>query len=482
MALGDALNNLAGGYQRGQAQFAANEDARQKAAAAGAKAAQDAAEFRLKLATHSQALTNSAEAEYNAIMAEITGDNWDPAKIPALMPRVANFDKTYGAVWGGGSATEALKKALHLDGGGGQMGDGVQGPVDPNAANPLAGYTSQSQKDAADKKARESRSAEAARNFTVMAMDHVRTANGSLPDEATFYRKIYDFQEMIERTHPGEFDGAIIDAAMDIIRENAAGYYKGVANQLDQLSKQTTLSDAISERTDKTIRNISQWVNQLLMFDANGNAMTGDLFAERTPLRLEMEKAAAALAMQGMSEGQIRANLIFKHRDEMGGLELDIRNSPYQGSLTLMSAPPEFKGAVNRFYDLNESPDEDQIVPMWREADGTGWVVNSITGEGKQIYKPIPTPDSPSVIQGQGTPYPKVPANSSAASVTAPKPKAAQGQTQSLTPEQQRRVDEYETYIAGPAKAAGRVVPSAIEALFPDLKTGTNPFAPKGKK
>ena len=89
MALGDALNNLAGGYQRGQAQFAANEDARQKAAAAGAKAAQDAAEFRLKLATHSQALTNSAEAEYNAIMAEITGDNWDPAKIPALMPRVA---------------------------------------------------------------------------------------------------------------------------------------------------------------------------------------------------------------------------------------------------------------------------------------------------------------------------------------------------------------------------------------------------------
>jgi len=33
MKLGRSLNNLANGYQRGQAQYAANEDARQKAAA-----------------------------------------------------------------------------------------------------------------------------------------------------------------------------------------------------------------------------------------------------------------------------------------------------------------------------------------------------------------------------------------------------------------------------------------------------------------
>lgn len=487
MGLGDSLNSLAGGYVRGQAQYAANEKTRQEQAQAAAKAAQDAAEFRLKLAQHSQTLTNSAEAEWGAIFDPITSDEWDPAYIAKVLPRAANFDKTYGAVWGGGSAVKNLQDALHLntvkaDGAleKGQVGPQVEQAQVPNE---LFGYLSAEQKAAADEKARKARTSEAARDFTIRAMDYIRTPGGGLPDEATFYRKVYDFQDQAIRS--GEWDMETLDKAMDIIRENAAEYYKGLANELDKATKQTALSDAISERTDKVGRNVSAWIKSLLMMDAQGNALAGDLFAERSPLQLEMERTAQSLAMQGMSEGQIKANLIFRHRDEMGGLELDIANTPYAGSLTLMDAPMEFRGAVNRYYDLNEDPNEDQTAPMWNDDPNPevhgGWIVNLVTGEGRRIYKPIPTPETPSVIQNQGTQYPRVPAGSKAAVTSTQKQQASQ-EEKILTPEQQRRVDEYETFIAGPARAAGRAVPSAIEALFPDLKTGTNPFAPKGKK
>jgi hypothetical protein len=245
-------------------------------------------------------------------------------------------------------------------------------------------------------------------------------------DEATFYRKVYEYEDMINRTDPGKYDLATTHEAMNMLREGASGYFKGLASNMDLASKQSTLSDAISERSDKTIRNISQWVNQLLMFDAQGNALTGDLFAERTPIRLEMERAAAALAMQGMSEGQIRANLIFKHRDAMGGLNLDIKSTPYAGSLTLMEAPPEFQAAVNRFFDLNESLNEDNMVPMWDRVENVGRAID-ITNPNNSlvIYRPIPTPENPSVIQGQGkqaSPFPAGTTNSSAV-VTAQKQK-----------------------------------------------------------
>lgn len=421
MGLGDSLNSLAGGYARGQAQYAANEKTRKEQAQAAAKAAQDAAEFRLKLAQHDQTLMNSAETEWKGIMDTINSDSWTPALLPTILPRAANFDKTYGKIWNGGSATEMLQKALHLEPGG-EMESGRQGPPDPNAENPLMGFVSPEQKYAADERAMKSRSAEAARAFTVQAMEHVRDKSGSLPGEAEFYRRIYDFQDAIMRT--GEYDPKIIDEAMDIIRENAAGYYKGLANELDKLTKQNTLSDAINERTDKVGRNVSSWIKSILMMDAQGNALSGDLFAERSPLQLEMERTAQSLAMQGMSEGQIKANLIFRHRDEMGGLELDIANTPYAGSLTLMDAPMEFRGAVNRYYDLNEDPNEDQTAPMWNDDPNPevhgGWIVNLVTGEGRRIYKPIPTPEKPSVIQNQGTQYPRVPAGSKAVVTSTP--------------------------------------------------------------
>jgi hypothetical protein len=78
---------------------------------------------------------------------------------------------------------------------------------------------------------------------------------------------------------------------------------------------------------------------------------------------------------------------------------LDIKQSPYSGSLTLMGADPGFQSAVNRFYDLNEDPNEDQIIPMWRSSDNTGWVVNLLTGEGREIYRPT-TPRPPDAGAG----------------------------------------------------------------------------------
>jgi hypothetical protein len=452
--MGDSLNNFAGGYARGQAQYAANEKARQDAAAAGAKAAQDAAEFRLKLATHSQALTNSAEDEWSAIMKDITSENWDPAMLPAMLPRVANFDKTYFATgtWKGGSAAEMLQKALHMnpttaEGSTAQsttpqpMGTaqstapqaigtaqsatpqpmGTASSTTPQMPDELFGFVSQGQKDAADEKARKSRSADAARSFVVQAAEYARSPSGGLPDEATYYRKLYEFQDnaqsQVDANGMPVYDPATLDDAIDILRENAAPYFQGLANQLDLMNKNTDLSDKIRERSDKIIRNISQWVNQVLLFDASGNALTGDLFEERTPLRMQMESEATSLAMQGMSEGQIRANLIFKHRDEMGGLELDISKTPYAGTLTLINADPGFRGAVNRFYDLNEDPNEDQMAPMWRDSDGTGWIVNLVTGEGKQIYQP--PSNVPTVTRDQGTPFPKGTTNSAAVVSTA---------------------------------------------------------------
>jgi hypothetical protein len=476
----DFLNSLAGGYAQGQAQFKANEAVRKEAAEKAAKAAQDAAEFRLKLAQHSQTLTNSAETEYNAIMDEITADDWDPAKIPALMPRVANFDKTYGAVWGGGSAAEMVKKALHLDPTSKpttKLKPGTYGPADqPRYDDPLMGFTSEAQKGAADDKARKARTKQKATEFAVGAAEYARNPNGGMPDEATFYRKVYEYQDMLNRTDPERYDLETINEAMKTIREAAAGYFKGLASNMDLLAKQSTMTDAISERTDKVIRNISSWVNQLLMFDANGASLTGDLFAERTPLRLEMEREAAELAMQGMSEGQIRSNLIFKHREKMGGLELDIKQSPYSGSLTLMGADPGFQSAVNRFYDLNEDPNEDQIIPMWRSSDNTGWVVNLLTGEGREIYRPT-TPRPPEAGAGPWK-------NTGGQTQAPPKGKDAPKTSKTMTPEEkaayERRQREAKD-IEKAAKATVGFVPDAIRAMFPPGAFSENPFGEKKK-
>ncbi|MBM3495939.1 MAG: hypothetical protein FJX72_16690, partial [Armatimonadetes bacterium] len=76
MDFSDALNQLGTGYARGQAQYAANEEARRNQAEAAAKAAKEAAEFRLKLVQHDQTLRNSAEAEWKAITDMMESEDW----------------------------------------------------------------------------------------------------------------------------------------------------------------------------------------------------------------------------------------------------------------------------------------------------------------------------------------------------------------------------------------------------------------------
>lgn len=482
MGLGDSLNSLAGGYARGQAQYAANEKTRQEQAQAAAKAAQDAAEFRLKLAQHDQTLMNSAETEWRGIMDTINSDSWTPALLPTILPRATNFDKTYGKIWKGGSATEMLQKALHLEPGG-EMEPGVHGPPDPNATNPLMGFVSPEQKYAADERAMKSRSAEAARAFTVQAMDYVRDKSGGLPDEATFYRKIYDFQDAIMRT--GEYDPKIIDEAMDIIRENAAGYYKGLANQLDQLSKKTTLSDAINSKIDEVGRQSSTWITSILQMDQQEGGLTGDLFAQRTPLRLKMEQYAQSMAEQGMPLGQIKTRIASRFSDEIGGLELDITKAPGMGALTFAGAPVEARNAVDRYFDLNMSPNEHRLETYWNPQTNEAWVVDPLSPQDSQrVWPPANQGTMPQGVAGTGQPTP-------VGSASAAVPSADDGGKRSgprnlsmeeLTPEERRAVEEYEKYVAGPARAIGRAVPSALEALFPSGAMSKNPFGPKDKK
>jgi hypothetical protein len=372
MGLGDSINSLATGYQRGQAQYAANEDARQKAAQAGAKAAQEAAEFRLKLATHSQALTNSAEAEYNAITAAITSENWDPAYLPAISARVANFDKTYYATgtWKGGSAAEMLQNALHLNPvkaeGALDKGQVVPQVEQPEADSPMWGFASQGQKDAADEKARKARSAEAARSMTLQAAESLRKKYGGLPpDESKFMAEWYNYQDQMVAAGGGDLDLGVLDEATDIWRENGAAYYAAVVRDMDKIKGSNELSVKIAEKTEATRKAVSTLITSLLQFDQNEGGVMGDtFFAQRTPIRLAMEADNNRWSAY-MEPNQLISNLITKYSNIEGGLNLDPKSAPWVGALTIAGLPPEGLRALNKFYDSGVAPNPSMTNPVY---------------------------------------------------------------------------------------------------------------------
>jgi len=116
------------------------------------------------------------------------------------------------------------------------------------------------------------------------------------------------------------------------------------------------------------------------------------------------------------------SNLITKYSNIEGGLNLDVNSAPWVGALTIAGLPPEGLRALNRFYDSGTSPNPSTTNPIF--VNGVlGMIDYSDPSKQWKIWEPIPTPENPTPIQGQGTPYPKAPAKSSAA---APRPGAQQ--------------------------------------------------------
>ena len=415
------LDSLATGYQRGQAQYAANQRARADAAEKAAKAAQDAAEFRLKLEQHSQTLMNSAEAEYTKIMGQITNENWDPAQLGTLLPQIANFDKTYGRIWKGGRLSEQIPKMLHLDPAVGAVPEGQQGPQpEDGATSPLYGYVSDAQREAAAERGRAANIAKFAPDLIAGASKAIRGSNGTFMEPSLAYTRLYDWYDTVVKS--GQFNALDVDKILDTVREQMADVYKSMADAEGNGEQLQTRKDAIGKES-------SAWITSVLQMDQSDGSMDfQNMFATRTPLRMEMEKFAQGLAQRGESLGSIKAQTIYRFRNEVGGLNLDIKASPYAGSLKLAGVPKEAIDRVTRFYDMNVSPDEDYIEPM--SDGGEVWMVNRVNPANSMRvwpdYGSPLTPDSViAAVPGQKPPAEKASEPAPSTTVKPPNPPKA---------------------------------------------------------
>lgn len=380
MALGDALNNLAGGYQRGQAQYAANEDARQKAAAAGAKAAQDAAEFRLKLATHSQALTNSAESEWNAIMGEVNSPNWDPAKLPMLLPRVANFQKTYGAVWGGGDAMKTVRDALHLDGGG-QMEEGKQGPVDPNATSPMWGFATEEQVVNANKVRLAQTTAAAAHSLQLEAVDYL---DKNVPrDVSGMYDVVQAPLALLKwraaKMASGDYDEELFMKVMDDLTEQLGTVIVAGNSHITQGRE---YKEALRVESSKG----SQWVNQQFATSMNGMGDVTSFMEGSEGIRNAMDSEYQRLLLLDLDPATIKIMIAQnpKYSDpETGRWRIAGKESPlHQDPLSrgYSQAGPDFAYRVQAMAAAGQmNPATD--IPVFNPITGESGVVNVYTQE-----------------------------------------------------------------------------------------------------
>jgi hypothetical protein len=477
------LDNLATGYQRGQAKFAANEAARAEFAEKQAKAAREAAEFRLKLEQHSQALMNSAETEYNAIITEIGGEHWDPSKLPTILPRIKNFDQTYGRIWNGGRLSDEVQKMLHMDGESAPaLPDGAQGPPAPGGGrSPLWGYASPEQFDAARDRRMATITREVAPQLQQDAMNylnaHARGADGLLDPQAA--------------------PAALMSWRARAMRESGVDpevFMKVMDDLSDQLGKvlEAQTKDLVSpEEMNKTRAQMSErgsrWVNSLFasQFDSMGN-ITGFMEGSQ-PIRNAMDTAYQRYINMGYEEPTIKILLAQDPRlmdaktgrwrlattydagigewvapgTQLSGQPEGVTANADPLLAGYASAPPEFTAYANQMFASGQAVDG-RDIPVYDKQTGESGILTP-TADGRFAWVGG-APFTPARVVEAPPQEPE-----------AEKPKKKEREKGTRTPEQVRADEQARKnweQMKDAARAAGKVI-ALPRHLFPS----EDPFA-----
>ncbi len=420
--MADILGSFAEGFQRGRAQFAANEAARAEAAEKQRKAALEDAKFQLQVAGESRLAQGAAETAWGEIDKAINDENWDPSKINQARSAAMRFDQTYGNIWKGGSALKYVEESLHLGPQkvSGAVEDGKQGPPAPDTEtkHPLWGYVSPEQKMAADERQRKALTAEYAPQLQNDALDYLNrnAMRGGMIDPDLAVSTLFEWQAATMAQ-----TGMDPKVVMDVM-DNMFGHLKTV---FEAQADASGVGAAYREEKQKLSKDVSSWIENMVGTPTGLGTFSFD--SSQQALRVKAEQLGQTMIDSDVPLGLIKRRLSQMLVDPNTGAWQSGGPTIRMHAAELAKAPPLFDSEVAKKYQAGLDPID--WVPVWDSGTNTGVLANVKTGEEIVVYPvsvdigdPMNTSESmpPGAKRGVSK-NPEAPSGASR-SATAPKP------------------------------------------------------------
>lgn len=375
--MGDILGSFSTGYQTGQAAYKAEQEKK-------AKAAREAAEFNLKLASESRLLTGAAEESWGKIESAINDPNWDVSRLPQVLQAAATHDKTYGKIWQGGKATERVMEALHMN----KVKAAVPrtptdlgNTVEINADDPMRGYATTEQINNAEKLKQEMRTREVLpvvqKSAEKYMMSHAMV-NGMLdPDLAI--TSLYEWSA--EAQAETGADPVAIQQTMD-------NFIKGIGAVFKERAKGSGKEGEYNAHVEAVTKDANAYVDKMLgTSDAMGNISFTDS-ARATKVRAS--DAIASLAMAGFQLPEIMVRLSKMLGDPTTGKWQEGGPAMRLYMSNLAQSPPGFEVEMNKKYRAGSDPA--MWEPYYDPSTGVGYLVNIKDRQQMKIWPPVGAP------------------------------------------------------------------------------------------
>jgi hypothetical protein len=384
--MADILGSFAEGFQRGRAQFAANEAARAEEAEKRRKAALEDAKFQLQVAGESRLAQGAAETAWSEIDKAINDENWDPSKINQARSAAMRFDQTYGNIWKGGSALKHVEESLHLGPQkvSGAVEDGKQGPPAPDTEtkHPLWGYVTPEQKMAADERSRKLVTNAIAGKIRPMAMSELEKTRGA--DGLYDADKAYQVLSQLEADmhDGGEYDEPTVQAVFDDI-------WQGIADMNKMRLEARSAADGGMSGADLGVASnrLSGWLRASMGLDNNSMNFEA-MFQQKAPMVLEIEEFMGHRLMAGAHEPTIKIEVLQRFRNRIGDWELN--PDALKWARALAGGPRGLVPASNAVLNSGVFPDPSGVVPVYNSEANEGYLVDKTTGGAAQFWPPAP--------------------------------------------------------------------------------------------
>lgn len=459
--MADILAGLFSGMKAGKK---ANADR----AKAEAEARQKEANWQLKLAKESRLLQTAAEDEWQQMEAATMSDDWDPAMLPSLLDRAMRFDNTYGKVWRGKSAFKYFGEAMHAapQKVSGSLPSGAKGTPSPDTmqASPLAGFRSEAQRDAVEANRQKERTRQVASDLQNEALSYLRktAVSGGMLDPIRAPLALLQWQAEI--MDAGDYDPTVVMDVMDNLRGQLADVFKTIKDN-------STQRDGLEQELRIASEAASRWVNQQFAVETGLDGAVTKFMEGTQKIRNEMDNYVQGLLLANYDLATAKIMTARKYIDpDTGEWSTGAQADPLAKAYS--QAPPWFELKVEQAFAPNEAgvsaANAATDVPIYVPETGEAGIINKYTGQWVGLFQQArPVATEPTVVL---PPDKRKPVETQQTASEPEKPPRA------MTPEEIRAQQEYEQYIAGPARAMGGAVKKGLKKL------DNNPFAPRGQQ
>ena len=391
--------------------------------AARADAAQDAANFGLKLGTETRLTRSAGEKQAANIMARIQSADYSPSEAPYLVTAAKEWDSAYGKLFPGTKMADRVMQTLNLapkpQGAMPRAGAGFESSprgtheaaLKPDPVSAMAGHADPIQyleyQAKLESAAKDLQFQREGGRLMADGLAYIRKATGGAVDHPQTPMAILDYGAHLRSLNYPQDEIAKIEDQLNEMTGDARAAMADARSESEAFMAQvTTTTKAITKQVD-------EWLGG--KYDGLGNLMTTVTDGYQN-LRLQMHEYGANAAAAGWSLPAIETWLLQMMTDRDGnfpkparnmgpdGEEVTVRPSPYHRALA--QSPEWFVGAVHQFFN-HPGTELYDWRPIWDAESKTGIMYNEATDRGYPLNKPgqptaaPPTP-SPSVPAGMG--------------------------------------------------------------------------------